>query len=64
MKHYFFFIIAFLSAHLYAQNSLDYFVNEALKNSPLLQKQNNENNILDLDIKQFEKIYKSPTPNS
>ena len=63
MKHYFFFIIAFLSAHLYAQNSLDYFVNEALKNSPLLQKQNNENNILDLDIKQFEKIYKSPTVN-
>ena len=63
MKHYFFFIITFLSAQLYAQNNLDFYVNKALKNSPLLQKQNNENNILDLDIKQFEKVYKSPTVN-
>ncbi|HHH54293.1 MAG TPA: TolC family protein [Bacteroidetes bacterium] len=61
MKHLFFLIIAFLSANIYAQNNLDYFVNKALKNSPLLQKQNNENKILDLDIKLFEKIYNSPT---
>ena len=61
MKHYFSLIILSLSIQLYAQKSLDYFVNEAYKNSPLLQKQSNENSILDLDIKQFKKIYKSPT---
>lgn len=61
MKHFLFLFLLLLSFQLHAQNSLDYYVNKALKNSPLLQKQNNENNILDLDIKQFEKIYNSPT---
>lgn len=61
MKRYLFLFLVHLSFQFYAQNSLDFYINEALKNSPLLQKQNNENNILDLDIKQFEKIYNSPT---
>lgn len=63
MKHFHFLFLLLLSFQLYAQNSLDFYINEALEKSPLLQKQNNENNILDLDIKQFEKIYNSPTVN-
>ena len=63
MKHFHFLFLLLLSFQLYAQNSLEFYVNKALENSPLLQKQNNENNILDLDIKQFEKIYNSPTVN-
>ncbi len=61
MKYLFFLLLLLLSLQSFAQNNLDFYVNKALKNSPLLQKQNNENNILDLDIKLFEKIYNSPT---
>jgi len=40
--------------------NLKYFVENALVNSPLLKKQTNNNKIIDLDLKQFKAIYKSP----
>lgn len=39
---------------------LKYFIENALANSPLLKKQSNNNKIIDLDLKQFNAIYKSP----
>lgn len=40
--------------------NLNYFITKALTNSPLLKKQTNNNKIIDLDLKQFNAIYKSP----
>jgi len=40
--------------------NLNYFIENALVNSPLLKKQANNNKIIDLDLKQFNAIYKSP----
>jgi len=52
-------IISFFE-HVYSQNSLQYYLDKALETSPLLKKQSNNNKIIDLDLKQFNAIYKSP----
>ncbi len=50
-----------LSYSLNAQTlNLKHFIEKALINSPLLQKQRNNNKIIVLNLKQFNAIYKSP----
>ncbi len=44
----------------FSQNSLQNYIEFAEQNSPLLQKQENNKKIIDLDLKQFNAIYKSP----
>jgi len=46
-----------------SQNSLQYYIEIAEHNSPLLQKQENEKKLIYLDLKQFNAIYKSPVIN-
>lgn len=63
MKKYILIIIGVLgfifSLNAQTQN-LNYFITKALANSPLLKNQINNNKIIDLDLKQFNAIYKSP----
>ncbi|MDX1828372.1 MAG: TolC family protein [Lutibacter sp.] len=63
MKKYILIIIGVLgfifSLNAQTQN-LNYFITKALANSPLLKKQINNNKIIDIDLKQFNAIYKSP----
>ncbi len=47
----------------FSQNSLQHYIRLAEQNSPLLQKQENNQKIIDLDLKQFNAIYKSPNIN-
>lgn len=47
----------------FSQNSLQNYIEFAEQNSPLLQKQENNKKIIDLDLKQFNAIYKSPNIN-
>lgn len=47
----------------FSQNSLQHYIEVAEQNSPLLQKQENNKKIIDLDLKQFSAIYKSPNIN-
>lgn len=47
----------------FSQNSLQNYIEFAEQNSPLLQKQENNNKIIDLDLMQFNAIYKSPNIN-
>ncbi len=43
----------------YSQTGLQYYIENAEQNSPLLHKQTNNNKIIDIDLKQFDAIYKS-----
>lgn len=47
----------------FSQNTLQYYIVKAEQNSPLLQKQYNNKKLIDLDLKQFNAIYKSPNIN-
>ena len=47
----------------FSQNNLQNYIELAEQNSPLLQKQENNKKIIDLDLKQFNAIYKSPNIN-
>lgn len=47
----------------FSQNSLQNYIEFAEQNSPLLQKQENNKKIIDLDLKQFNAIYKAPNIN-
>lgn len=47
----------------FSQNSLQNYIEIAEQNSPLLQKQENNKKIIDLDLKQFNAIYKAPNIN-
>ncbi|QKG80689.1 TolC family protein [Tenuifilum thalassicum] len=47
----------------FSQNSLQNYIELAEQNSPLLQKQENNKRIIDLDLKQFNAIYKAPNIN-
>jgi outer membrane protein TolC len=58
-----FFLISCFFKNGYAQNSLQSYIDKAIENSPLLQKQENNNKIIDLDLKQFNAIYKAPKLN-
>ncbi|WP_369048373.1 TolC family protein [Tenacibaculum sp. UWU-22] len=44
----------------FSQKSLQYYIEKAEQNSPLLQKQQNNEKIIALDLKQFNAVYKSP----
>lgn len=44
----------------YSQNTLPYYLKQAIENSPLLQKQENNNKEIALDLEQFKAIYKAP----
>lgn len=59
-----FFNVLFLSSFFFAgySQSVDvtHYINKALAQSPLLQKQENNTKIIELDLKQFNAIYKSP----
>ncbi len=59
-----FFSVLFLSAFFfvaYGQTfDVTHYINKALAQSPLLQKQENNNKIIALDLKQFNAIYKAP----
>lgn len=54
-------LISALDNLAFSQNTLQYYLINAEKNSPLLQKQKNNKKIIELDLKKFEAIYKSPT---
>lgn len=58
------FVISFLMSIPLCTNAqsfgLDYYMEQAINYSPLLQKQNNNKKIIELDLKQFNSIYKSP----
>jgi outer membrane protein TolC len=56
-------IVSCLSGYAYPQNSLEYYIKFAEQNSPLLHKQTNNQKIIDLDLKQFNAIYKAPNIN-
>ena len=55
-----FLIVVTLFSTVHAQNGLQYYIDNAEQNSPLLNKQANNNKIIDLNLKQFNAIYKSP----
>jgi len=61
------FLILVLTACFYplanAQNTLSFYLEKAEQNSPLLQKQDNNQQLIRLDLKQFYSIYKSPNIN-
>jgi len=44
----------------FAQNGLRYYIENAEQNSPLINKQSNTNKIIDLNLEQFNAIYKAP----
>ncbi|WP_338359740.1 hypothetical protein, partial [Yeosuana marina] len=52
-------LLTFFYNTTYSQSSLQYYLDNAEKNSPLLQKQDNNNKIIDLDVAQYRAIYKS-----
>ncbi|MBK5202839.1 MAG: TolC family protein [Prolixibacteraceae bacterium] len=52
-------LICSLNNITFSQNTLQYYISKAEINSPLLQKQNNNNKIIDLDFKKYDAIYKS-----
>tara|TARA_R110000868_G_scaffold83058_6_gene234730 strand:+ start:27986 stop:29314 length:1329 start_codon:yes stop_codon:yes gene_type:complete len=54
----FFLFICFYNTG-YSQNSLQYYLDSAEKSSPLLLKQENNNQIINLDLAQYRAIYKS-----
>ncbi len=54
-----FYLLTFFYNPAYSQTSLQYYLDNAEKNSPLLQKQDNNNKIIDLDVAQYRAIYKS-----
>jgi len=47
----------------FSQNTLQYYISKAELNSPLLQKQNNDNKIINFDLKKYDAIYRSPKVN-
>ncbi len=53
----------FLAFNVQAQNNLDFYIHQAEQNSPLLQKQENNKILIELDLKQFNAIYKTPIVN-
>lgn len=53
----------FLNLNVQAQNNLDFYIHQAELNSPLLQKQENNKTLIELDLKQFNAVYKSPIVN-
>lgn len=46
--------------NLYSQNNLQYFIDEAKKNSSVIYKLNNQNKITDLDFEQIKTAYTKP----
>ncbi|MEI6554339.1 MAG: TolC family protein [Paludibacter sp.] len=62
MKHLIIFVLIFIhsSFGFSQQRDLNYFLEQAKKNSPLIQKNKNENQIVKLDLQQTERILKSP----
>lgn len=56
-------ISLFLAFDVQAQNNLDFYIHQAEQNSPLLQKQENNKTLIELDLKQFTAVYKSPIVN-
>ncbi len=54
--------IFFIQAKAQTTN-LSHFIKSAMNNSPLLKKQKNNNEIINLNLKQFNAIYKSPKIN-
>ena len=57
-------LLMLLSALTYSQQrDLDYYLNQATINSPLIQKNKNDNKILDLDLQQRERILNNPEIN-
>lgn len=62
MKTYIYFIILFtgLNFSAFSQNTLDYYLSEAERNSPLLEKQDNNNKLIEFDFKKYDAIYRSP----
>jgi len=65
MKTYIYFIILFsgLNFSAFSQNTLDYYLSRAELNSPLLEKQDNNNKLIDFDFKKYDAIYRSPKVN-
>ncbi|MDD3624003.1 MAG: TolC family protein [Proteiniphilum sp.] len=53
----------FFAFGIRAQNNLENYIRQAEQNSPLLQKQENNQRIIELDLKQFNAVYKSPKLN-
>jgi len=53
----------FFAFGIRAQNNLENYIRQAEQNSPLLQKQENNQRIIELDLKQFNAVYKSPKIN-
>lgn len=58
------FLFVFIAGIIYAQQrDLNYFLDQAQKNSPLIQKNKDANKLLELDMKEMEAILKSPEIN-
>jgi len=53
-------LMSFWSNIANAQNTLQYYLANAEQNSPLLQKQGNDKKIIELDLQQYNAVYKSP----
>ncbi len=45
------------------KRDLDFFIKSAYRHSPLIQKQANQDKIIDLDMEQFKRIYSAPSVN-
>jgi len=60
MKIACFLFLAFLFNTSFAQNGLQYYIENAERNSPLINKQSNNYKIIDLNLEQFNAIYKAP----
>lgn len=58
------YLVVFIAGIIYAQpRDLNYFLDQAKKNSPLIEKNKDANKILELNMKQTEAILKSPEIN-
>ncbi|MDP4238539.1 MAG: TolC family protein [Bacteroidota bacterium] len=57
-------ILLFLTGMIYSQQrDLDYYLQQAQQNSPLIQKNKNDRKIIELDLQQTERILKNPEIN-
>src|ERR1035437_3726727 len=57
-------IMLFLSGMIFSQQrDLNYYLDQARNNSPLINKNKNDNKIIDLDLQQTERILKKPEIN-
>lgn len=56
-------ISIFYCSDAFSQNSLEYYLTMAEQNSPIFKKQENSKRIIELDLKRYNAIYKSPKIN-